>query len=179
VRCKQVIFLTSERPLVAFENRAALADRAQTVLPIRTDWQEPAQMPTKEHEMLPIVWDQAELPADLKALPRHIVVSTMKTYPDGTTRRAHTGDTVEDWVAQKPQPGSCLFISNQPYVGYQGGIARRLMPKEFSIEIVGAAPRSEQKSVSVLVDTLLRWLAFEARLAGLWSDATLQSYLNQ
>ena len=46
-------------------------------------------------------------------------------------------------------------------------------------EPVGSAADRDRNNVSVLVDLLLRWLAFEAYLNGLWDEQILESYLKQ
>lgn len=179
VRATSIVFLTSLRPLEQFEDAAALNDRQQTILPIKESWQPPAHNPVDEFGLMQELWRQAELPAELAALPCEVVDTPQKTWPDGTVHRANTGDTMECWLNKKPKPGRCLFISNQPYVGYQSAVIRRWMPANFSVETVGPdAPRDKQK-VSVLIDSLFRWLAFEAFHCKLWDEKTLEAYLKQ
>jgi hypothetical protein len=73
--------------------------------------------------------------------------------------RPTTASTVEQWLKQNPQPGSCLAISNQPYVGYQEAVLRALLPSSFVIEGVGPAPR-QMPSTAILLDNFAKWLYF-------------------
>ena len=180
VRGKKVIFLSGDRPLEPFEGLDQLNDREQTALPIKKEWQEAIQPLPNEAAMMKAVWEQAVLPPELAALPLEVIDTPQQTWPDGTKQRPNTGDTVIHWMKTKPQPGSCLFISNQPYVGYQGAVLHRWMPASFTVETVGSASSpAKASSVGVLVDSLLRWLAFEAFHCGLWDEKTLEVYLKQ
>ncbi len=179
VRAKSVVFLTGDRLLVPFEDLDSLNDRQQTLLPIKKSWQPLEKLPINETALMQELWGQADLPADLAALPCQVVDTPQRTWPDGTVHRPNTGDTLEWWMKSKPVPGRSLFISNQPYVGYQGAVARRWVPENFLIETVGPEASRDRQKVSVLVDTLFRWLAFEAFHCKLWDEKTLEAHLKQ
>lgn len=183
IRAKRIVFLTGARRLEPFEGPEQLNDRTQTTLPIKASWQPPAKHPEFETDLMRELWLQAELPTELAALPLDVINTPEQKWPDGSTHRPNTGDTAVAWLATKPTPGSCLCISVQPYVGYQGAVMRRLMPAPFTIETVGAAvqiaERQDPRSVSVLVDTLLRQLLFESFLCRFFDEQTLESYLKQ
>ena len=70
--------------------------------------------------------------------------------------KASTADTFIDWLKQNPESGSCLVISNNPYIGYQDLVARTFLPSDFKIETVGSQGSGEK--VSVYLDNLARWL---------------------
>jgi hypothetical protein len=72
-------------------------------------------------------------------------------------KRATTRDTIREWLSEKPIPGKCLAISNQPYVEYQQAVTVRLLPEDFSLEAVGP-PIDGTPSVAILLDTLGRLL---------------------
>ena len=80
-------------------------------------------------------------------------------------RRPNTTDTIVDWISRSPKPGSCLVISNQPYVLYQGAVVRVVCP-QFQVDTVGKAARPEGlKSVDVL-DSIAKWLYGENLIQG-------------
>lgn len=183
IRGKRIVFLTGARRLEAFEGPEQLNDRIQQTLPIKTTWQPPAKHPENEAEIMHLLWLQAELPSDLAALPLDVINTPEQAWKDGSIHRPNTGDTATAWMAKKPTPGSCLIISVQPHVGYQGSVIRRWIKTPFTIETVGAATqqteRQDPRSVSVLVDALLRQLLFEAYHCNFLDEQTLESYLKQ
>lgn len=179
IRTKSLVFLTGDRVLESFENAEVLNDRTQVILPIQASWQASTQHPVNEPELMKEIWLQAELPIDLAALPCQIIIAPQRPWPDGSLHRPNTGDTLEWWVKDNPAPGRALFISNQPYIGYQDAVIRRWMPTSFSVETVGPEVARDSQKVSLLIDTLLRWLAFEAFHCKLWDEQKLELYLKQ
>lgn len=179
IRCKKIIFLTGARPLEPFEGADLLADFKQTILPIKENWQLPTEYPQTEAEIFMAIWNQAQLPEDLAAIEIECVDTPMQKWPDGKIQRPNTGDIVKQWLSRNPTPGDCLFISNQPHVGYQDALIRRFISKDFLVEAVGLEVKKEDQTVSILLDALVRELAIEAVLCGLWNEETLESYLKQ
>lgn len=158
VRFDTLIFLGSERPLDATqESFAVLVDREQTILPIRCNWQQNA-LPTTETEMMKFIFNQAELPEAFDQITIEFVNTPMQEKEDGSLRRPNTGDTIAHWLASDPVLGSCLFISNQPYVGYQDTVARTYMPSAFEIDTVGSSIPCDSQNIDIALDTLARWL---------------------
>lgn len=179
VRAKRIVFLVGDRPLNSFEGPQELADFKQDILPIKKDWHASGSHPGLESELIKELWEQAELPAQLEALPVDLVSAPIQRWPDGSLHRPHTGNTVDEWMVRSPAPGSCLFISNQPFIGYQSAVVRRTMKPGFEIETVGPMAASGTVNVGVLVDSLFRRLAFEAFHCGFINDEKLESYLKQ
>jgi len=159
-RFKKIVLLGSERPLdPTVDSEAMLKNIPQYGLPTRKNWQIPAVLPKTESAMMRMIFDQVEIPDDMKKCPLIVVNSPQVTMPDGKIRRATTADTVIDWLKMNPQPGSCLFISNQPYVGYQHAIVLFLLPQSFTIDTAGSGVRDVSTlAVNVCLDTLARWL---------------------
>ena len=79
------------------------------------------------------------------------------TVPAGKPPRPNTADTIDAWLAGSPKPGSCLFVSNQPYAGYQKSVVDTIMSKGFSVEIIGPAA-AENLEVAKYLDTIARWM---------------------
>ena len=76
---------------------------------------------------------------------------------NGSLRRPNTADTVANWIAQSPAPGSILAISSQPFVAYQDTSLRTYLPRNFSLETVGDIDPRE-RTTSLFLDTIARWL---------------------
>jgi len=157
VRFEQLIFLGGDRPLdPEKETIGVLLDRTNLDLPIRSSWEQPLNLPTTETGAMQLVFSQAELPEGFENVAVTFINSPMKQRPDGTLTRPTTGDTIDLWLSTNPLPGSCLFISHQPYVGYQDSVVRTLMPKDFPVETVGN--EGTETNISVLLDNIARWL---------------------
>jgi len=164
IRFDEIVFLGGARPLdPELESTERLLDQNNGSLQFKKDWQLIGELPKTEYEMMKMVFDQADLPEDfLEHVRITFVDAPMRTRPDGTLGRPNTGDTVRTWLEMNPQPGTCLFSSNQPYVGYQDSVARTLMPKTFAIETVGAKA-SDGLLVAAYLDCITRWLYQERK----------------
>ena len=78
-----------------------------------------------------------------------------------TKGKTDTKDTIVTWLKQtRPEPGDCLFLSQQPYVIYQDSIARTFMPDCFNIETVGPWIESydPHAKTSIILDIFTRLL---------------------
>jgi len=95
-----------------------------------------------ESEAARIIWDEANMPEQMRNLPTIFRPVAMKI--EGTlTKRPNTKDTINAWL--KTSPGSCkaLFVSNQPFCGYQFSVIKSVLPQEIQFDIVG--PKSDIK----------------------------------
>ena len=166
VRFNNLVLLSGERPLFAdIETDDVLEGKHQTILPVRADWQwNAAKKPKTEMEALQMIYQQAQLPMGFRDIPVIAVLSPMKKDVQGVLRRPTTKDTYEQWMALKPQPGTCLLISSQPFVGYQDVVARCVIPTAFTLETVGPKSNEKNGKISVMLDSLARWLYQEAEL---------------
>jgi len=167
IRFDEVVFLGGERPLHAtLESADLLLDPNNKELPFSEGWRLKEKLPETETEMMKMVFDQAELPEGFaENVNVTFVDAQMQQRADGTLRRPTTNDTVEKWLEQNPEPGSCLFVSNQPYTGRQDSVARTYLPKRFSIETVGSQAYQDLPIVTFL-DSLARWLYQEKKRRG-------------
>lgn len=158
VTCQQIIMLGGKRRLdEKIESATQLLDAHNTDLLFKKDWQLNQALPTNETEMMRMVVDQTDLPADFAK--KIIFIDTpMQSNGDGAPmRRPNTGDTIKQWLKSHVKPGSCLAISNQPYIGYQDSVIRTFLPESFSLETVG--PRAEDDStIAATLDSIARWL---------------------
>lgn len=160
IRFDQLVFLTGARDLDPIkEDIKTLTDRTQTLLPIRVDWQlDEKNLPKTETDMVKLVYEQAILPAELRKVPMVIIDAPKQVAQDGSLRRPNTENTIKTWLDKTPDPGLCLAISNQPYVGYQDSVTRTILPAEFELETVGLSMPESQESVALWLDSLARWL---------------------
>jgi len=113
--------------------------------------------PKTETDLLRFVIENIAMPDEMKALPVTVVDVPMLQKPDGSMRRPTTGDTIEWWLKTNPEPGTCLAISNQPYVIYQDAVLKTLLPAQFPVDTVGDKAQ-EDKELGILLDTLARVL---------------------
>lgn len=158
VRSHSVIFLTGERPLdPEIENEKTLTDRQNTDFPIRNNWIAPKELPTTENAMVMYVFNQLALPKELQKITPTIISVPMIKTDANNVRRPSTRDTLITWLNTNPTPGTCLIISNQPYIGYQCTVARGILPESFKIFPTGGCVHNiKETPVSVYLDTLAR-----------------------
>lgn len=135
VRFEALIFLTGQRDI----------DPIKEPLPPGVDSE--SQMMIRIYRAHPLSKAALDLPVS--------VIDTSKQID--TMRRPNRADTVNAWLKTRPQPGSCLSISSQPFVGYDEAILRGLLPPEFSFEVVGEADEGRFPLVFYL-DNIAKWL---------------------
>jgi len=164
VRFKSIIVLAGERPLhKTCESNEGLFDSQNGILPFKENWTYVGALPKTEYEMAKVVFDQAKLPDSWeKEVDIVFVNAPMKRRKDGVLLRPNTNDTVKKWMDAKPKPGSCLVISNQPYIKYQDLVLKTLLPKTFHIETVGGKAY-ENLPLVIYLDSIARWLYLEKK----------------
>jgi hypothetical protein len=156
VRFNQLVFLGGARPLDAnLESSEILLNTHNELLPTKSSWQLKGELPTTETEMMKLVYDQAVLSKELENVPVTFIDTPLIETANGTKRRPNTGDTIASWLAQRRSEGDTLFISNNPYVGYQDAVVRYYMPQDAYIETVG--PEADKNElISIYLDTIAR-----------------------
>lgn len=134
VRFSTLVALTGDRPLdPKIESEQILVDPAASRYPFRPDWHFNGKLPQNETEMMRLVFDQLDLPKAWREMPV-LFVDTPK--PAGLTR-PRTEHTLLYWLTLKPEPGSILFVSNQPFVCRQGSLLSLYLPHSFCMETMG------------------------------------------
>lgn len=166
IRFKKLIFLVGQRPLDPnLESEAILYDYHNSNLPIRPEWQKPYILPKTETDAAKMVFEQAYLPNDFtKTVSIEFIDATGKITLEDIFTRPTTADTISTWLATNPAPGTILAISHQPYVGYQYTVAILLIPKIFSLEVIGKKVTNEELKIAIMLDNLARWLYAEKSL---------------
>lgn len=110
-----------------------------------------------ETELMISLWNKIVPEGSLKNTPLTLVDTPGYRDKEGIWRRPTTKDTLLKWFSFSPNPGKCLFISSQPFIGYQNCVINTYLPTGFSAETVGAA-KEKDLPLSVYLDNLARWL---------------------
>lgn len=145
VRFDKVVILSGARPLTDAEITALQRDY---------NFKDSAAVPATEAELMQFVYDTIKKPENMDHIPVVLINAPMKITKNGALARPTTGDTVIEWMKLNPVVGSCLVISNQPYVGYQDSVAKTLLPHDFTVETVGE--KSHDVTIGIYLDTLAR-----------------------
>lgn len=138
-RFQEVVWLTGDRPLDPRID--GLLDRC-----------------SNESEAAHILWEEANLPEEMHALP-----VTFIAVPMMGERRPNTADTIIAWLERAPSPCSALFVSDQPFCGYQFAILEKYLPDSIDFDVVGkgADPSSHPAAAAITLDSIARWLYAE------------------
>ncbi len=151
VRFDQIVLLSGARPLTDAEQHALVQN-----FNLSDD-----QIPTTEAEAMKLVYKNSAMPESMKQVQLVVIDVPMQVAQNGMLARPTTGDTVNAWMELQPQPGTCLVVSNQPYVGYQNSVTKTLLPHNFVVETVGE--KSGDTNIDVYLDTVARLLYQEKK----------------
>ncbi len=159
IRFDTLVFLGGDRDLEKDFETAELLQSENKILPIRADFSWSKEFPKNETEMMKFIYEQADLPEGMRNV-KVIFVDAPKKLVNGVLKRPDTLDTLVEWLKDSPKSGKCLFVSNQPYVGYQDAVARSIMPSSYFIETIGEKA-SDNLIMNIYLDTVAKWLYFE------------------
>lgn len=174
----KIVFLTGDRALYPEEDKNTLLNAYP--YKTRVHWKAPKDFPKNEFEAAKFIWEQLEMPVELRKLPVNFVNAPRpKILHDGLAR-PHTRDTIATWIYENPKakPGHCLSVSNNPYIYYQQLVLENVFLKvkrwqyEFSIEGIGAQA-SPKIEIALLLDNLARVLFLEVEKKTLLPQRTL------
>lgn len=160
VRFTHLYFLSGERPLeVQYENRNTFIQDEGSLLKIRKDWHEPSELPKTESEMTQLVWEQSEIPEDMREQVHvHFINAPMKKDSRNEKLfRPTTNDTVETWLSASPSHGRYLVITNAPYTNREDLAIRTIAPSEYDFDTIGSSAREQEKMV-IILDELARFI---------------------
>jgi hypothetical protein len=144
VRFSEIVWLTGDRPLD--KKVDGLTDRCQS-----------------ESEAARILWEETGLPEGMEAVAVLFIAVPMQG--EGTTlRRPSTVDTLLAWVCHSPEPSSALFISDQPFCGYQFAVIKATLPSAFLFDLAGPGvdPTSHPAAAAITLDSIARWIYQES-----------------
>jgi hypothetical protein len=164
VRFSDLYFLGGQRPLVKDVENVDTFRTTDGPLQLRQDWAEPSVWPTTESEMMQLVYEQADMPQEMrKQVKVHHIVSPLKTNPvTGELARPNTDDTVRSWLAATPPPGRYLTVSNAPYIARQDVVIRTIATDDYRFDAIGKRAREDQQ-MAIILDELAR-LIFQSIL---------------
>lgn len=158
VRFSHLYFLSGARPLEPqYESRKALMDDTLSLLKIRKDWQEPSELPKTECEMMELVWNQSDIPEEMRSqLAVYFINAPMKKdTQSGKFLRPNTDDTVIWWLKVFPPKGRYLAITNAPYTNRQDLVVRSIAPNDYTFDTIGPEASEDQKMI-IFLDELAR-----------------------
>lgn len=154
---KDLYFLTGDRTLDSEkESVAQLLGDINSPLKIRANWQAPAELPQNETEMVKWVWEQSNIPAQLRSSVKvHFISAPKKLDPKTGNMVRPTTDDTADCFFKTVKHGRYLAISNQPYVARQDMAVRLRIPEGFVLDTVGVGISMHEK-VGIVLDELAR-----------------------
>lgn len=146
-RFNEIVWLTGARPL---DKRVdELTDRC-----------------SNESEAAHILWNETNLPEEMRSLPV-VFVAVPMIIKGSSIRRPNTEDTIIAWLELSPNPCTALFISDQPFCGYQFAVIKATLPKPFLFDLVGKGVDSTNHpaAAAITLDSIARWIYQEDLIA--------------
>lgn len=149
VRFNEIVWLTGDRPL---DKRVDdLTDRC-----------------SNEAEAARLLWEETNLPEAMRKLPVLFIAVPMKM-EEYTLKRPNTEDTIIAWLKVAPEPCRALFVSDQPFCGYQFAVIKASLPSPFLFDLVGQGvdSTSHPAAAAITLDSIARWIYQEDRMTKL------------
>lgn len=114
---------------------------------------------SNESEAAHIIWEETELPEDMRNLNVVFIAVPMKI-EGNALKRPNTEDTIIAWLETISKPCRALFVSDQPFCGYQFAVIKTCLPKEFAFDLVGPGvdPKSHPAAAAITLDSIARWI---------------------
>lgn len=142
VRFQEIVWLTGDRPLD--KQIDELTDRC-----------------SNESQAAHILWEEADLPEEMRSLLVTFIAVPLKA----GGKRPNTDDTILAWLKTSPEPCKALFVSDQPFCGYQFAAIKTLLPATLLFDVVGPGvnPNSHPSAAAITLDSIARWL-YQERL---------------
>jgi hypothetical protein len=136
IRFNEIVWLTGERPL----------DPQMDGL---------SEHYNNEAEAAKWIWKETSLPEEMHKLPAVFIAVPMKG-----TKRPNTEDSIIAWLNTSPQPSKALFVSDQPFNGYQFAVVKTNLPDAFAFDLVGPGvdPNCHPAAAAITLDTIARWM---------------------
>jgi hypothetical protein len=146
-RFNEIVWLTGDRPL----------DKRVDGLTNRC---------SNESEAAHILREEASLPEEMRSLPVVFVAVPMKI-EGSSQKRPNTEDTIVAWLKLSPEPCKALFVSDQPFCGYQFASLKANLPEAFLFDLVGQGvdSTSHPAAAAITLDSIARWIYQENVIA--------------
>lgn len=140
-RFREIVWLTGDRLLD--ERIDGLTDRC-----------------SNESEAAHILWEETELPEEMRALPVVFIAVPLINYVM-SVKRPTTQDTLVAWLNTHPSfETTALFVSDQPFCGYQFAVVKSCLPPSLLFDLAGpkADPSDHPAAAAIILDSIARWL---------------------
>lgn len=136
IRFSEIVWLTGERPL-------------------DPQMDGHSEHYTNETEAAKWIWKDSDLPQEMHQIPTVFISVPMKG-----NLRPNTEDTIIAWLNTKPKPCTALFISDQPFNGYQFAVVKTSLPDAIPFDLAGPGvnPQSHPSAAAITLDTIARWM---------------------
>lgn len=168
VRFENLIFFTGERYL---RNAAGkeddiekLINPANSPLRIKNGWKMPKGAAYKtEYDLCKLIWDQTELPEDMRIALEDKVTFVNAPAPEGKPRPG-TKDCYNLWLKGSPDPGTMLAASHPLVWTYQQLAGQNILGDNYPLDISAkeVTPQMRQiykeRLVSLIQDTVAKCL---------------------
>lgn len=149
-RFKEVVFLGSERP--------RNVDRETAEILYRGSYKKGIVFPETECEIMKLLFSQADVSREfVENVHVTFINAPMRKNPNGKVMQPTASDALKVWLKDCAKPGTCLVVSNNPYLGYTNSVVKTFLPSSFTVETVGPAA-NKMSNVAVHLDNLTRWL---------------------
>lgn len=147
IRFDEIVWLTGDRPL---DQRVEhLTDRC-----------------SNESEAAHILWKETNLPEEMRNLP--VIFTAVPMKMEGSSlKRPNTEDTIIAWMKVAPKSCTALFVSDQPFCGYQFAVINAILPSSVLFDVVGqeADLTSHPAAAAITLDSIARWIYQENLIA--------------
>ncbi|KEQ19303.1 hypothetical protein [Endozoicomonas numazuensis] len=155
VRFDQIIFLSGQRPTQDdIDQTDTLV--SEVIGKDAPDDKKRKARPATEKEAAEMVYMSTKMPDAMK----HIKIdffSTDRFWLVDRWQRGNTRDSIKNWVASHPKPGSAVIVSNQPHLLYQQEVIRQELPKGFTTQATARQSDFDGQLIMYL-DALALWL---------------------
>ena len=144
VRFKEIVWLTGDRPLNPLADN--LLDRA-----------------SNESQAAHVIWEETALPKEMSNLSASFIAVPMKI-EGASLKRPNTEDTILEWLKVSSEPCTALFVSDQPFCGYQFAVINTCLPDTIQFDLVGQGvdPNSHPSAAAITLDSIARWIYQES-----------------
>src|SRR6185295_17520584 len=101
----------------------------------------------------------ASLPKEMRNLSVLFIAVPMKE-EGSSLKRPNTEDTVVAWLKADSRPRKALFVSDQPFCGYQFAVIKTCLPMSFQFDVVGEGVNSTSHpaAAAIILDSIARWI---------------------
>lgn len=144
LRFNQIVWLTGERPL---------DPRVDGLTDCCND----------EAGAARVIWEEANLPEEMRKL-RVVFVAVPMKKAGKSIQRPNTEDTIVAWLDIAPEPCKALFVSDQPFCGYQFAVVKASLPDTFQFDVVGRGVEqiTHPAAAAITLDSIARWIYQES-----------------